>query len=122
MADIHVEKGVENSSCKSHCCGDINVPSLASFAGRISPQVGARDGEPMMARIETIEHFRAAILAERRADRAAAAAFVRACRGDDPEMLRIAAAGLAFGGGSFWLIRGPVTALGRWQILWCCIL
>lgn len=54
-----------------------------------------------MARIETIEHFRAAILAERRADRAAAAAFVRACRGDDPEMLRIAAAGLAFGGGFF---------------------
>jgi hypothetical protein len=37
-------------------------------------------GEPMMAQIETIEQFRAAILAERRADRATAAAFVRACR------------------------------------------
>src|SRR5438045_3190166 len=39
------------------------------------------------------------------------AAFVHACRGDDPETLRIAAAGLAFGGGSFDN-QGPVTSLG----------
>jgi hypothetical protein len=39
----------------------------------------------------TDDEFRARIAALRRADRAVAAEFVRACKGDDPDMLRYAA-------------------------------